>query len=370
MKFSDLQDFGKRSNRQIHKLDKVYLSNGEIDITKRSYKLLTATFLFVLFFSNSISTYSQSKPIDCETVINLPEGLPAEGEIRFAAVGDTGRGNDRQKQLAKAMEDVQDKTKFNLLLFLGDNVYRKGKLKEFEKKLYAPYRKLRDERGVMIRGVLGNHDIEGEDINGISAQRKYFKMCPINVDQCDYTYYSFNVGNIDFFALDSNLLVKYKPSFKYTSKTRQNQIDWLATELLKSKEKNNWQVVFMHHIFYSSSDGHGINSAGKDAKQRNELKEIIPVLNSSLTDLVLSGHDHIYEKINAQKADPKGVFAYFISGAGALTNKGALRTSNFQVCGDDKRISFMLFSVKSDTMTFWAIDSNGQSFDSGIIPRK
>lgn len=336
-------------------------------IYKHSYAV------FFLVFLLSAASMAQNSPIACRTEIALPEGAAGVGEIRFAAFGDTGRGNDGQKQIAKALEDIQAKTGFKLLLFLGDNVYKKGKLADFEEKLYAPYRKLRDERGVTLRGALGNHDIEGEDLGAVRAQQAFFGMCGAAASAvCDSTYYSFTVGNIDFFALDSNLLVNYKPDFtaRYTTQTRQSQLNWLAGELPKSAAKNNWQIVFMHHIFYSSSSGHGIYSgSSEDRTDMTELRESIPLLNASKVDLALSGHDHFYEKVNTQKAPTPGDFAYFVSGAGAKKD-GSLKGSDFQLCGNDEDLSFMLFSVKADTLTYWAINENGAAFDSGTIARK
>ena len=335
-------------------------------------KLLLSVGLFLLFLINGVAARAQNSPLVCQAAIALPDGSPVSGEVRFAAFGDTGRGNDGQIQIARALEDVQAKTRFSLLLFLGDNVYRKGKLSEFGEKLYAPYRKLVAERGVTIRGALGNHDIEGEDLMGVRAQQKYFGMCGAADSTCDASYYSFTVENVDFFGLDSNLLVNYKPDFtaRYTTRTRQDQLNWLANELPKSAAKNNWQITFMHHIFYSSSSGHGIYSnSSEDRTDMVELREVIPLLNAAKVDLALSGHDHFYERINAQKAPTPGDFVYFISGAGAKKDS-SLKTSDFQLCGNDRELSFMLFSVKADTLTYWAINAQGAAFDSGTILRK
>lgn len=333
---------------------------------------LTALLLFFVFSNDTAVAAQDNQPVPCSSAIALPGGAQAAGEIRFAAAGDTGRGNDGQRRLALQMELIQKQTNFDMLLFLGDNVYKKGKPKEFEKRLYAPYRNLRDVLGVKTRGVLGNHDIDGEYVEGVKMQQTYFGMCGAQA-VCDETFYKFSVGEADFFALDSNLLVGHKPDFRYTQKTRQDQIEWLRSGLAESRAAGRWQVVFMHHIFYSSSKGHGSFSGdAEDARHKRALQEIIPVLNEFKADLVLSGHDHLYEKIDAQRVEApnvKGDFAYFINGAGALT-KNELRKTNFQICGEGRKTSFMLFSVKADTLTYWAIDAAGAAFDSGTIQKK
>jgi phosphodiesterase/alkaline phosphatase D-like protein len=336
---------------------------------------LTACLLVVVFsdgFAVRLAAQDGDRPVPCSSTTALPEGAPQAGELRFAAVGDTGRGNDGQRQIARALESLQERTKFNLLLFLGDNVYKKGEPDQFEKRLYAPYRKLKDERGVRIQGVLGNHDIDGRSLEGVKLQQAYFGMCGAAA-VCDETFYQFAIGDTDFFGLDSNLLVGHKPDFRYTQKTRQDQIEWLKSELNLSRAKNRWQIVFMHHLFYSSSKGHGMFSGdAEDRRHKQSLQEIIPALNDARADLVLSGHDHLYEKIDAQKVESpnlKGDFAYFINGAGALT-KNELKKSVFQMCGESRKTSFMFFSIKGDTLTYWAIDASGTPFDSGTIRRK
>lgn len=308
--------------------------------------------LCLLLLNIGPSAALAQKITPCPTsTIPLPKSPVASNEFRFAAVGDTGRGDSKQKRLADTMRDIQSVTFFNLLLFLGDNVYNNGKPSNFEKKLYKPYAELKS-RGVEIRGVVGNHDVM-KYIEGVKMQQNYFGMG-------ENTFYSFSKKNlISFFGLDSNLLVDYQP-IKYTDKTKTLQNNWLVSELLNTSSK--WNVVFMHHPVYSSSRKHGIFSNGNDIIQYNKAHELESLINPKVK-LVLAGHSHAYEHIVPQN----GVF-YFVSGSGAETRKAdADSKANFHKCGEIKKLSFMLFSVNPNTITFWAIGDDGKAFDSGMI---
>ena len=136
------------------------------------------------------------------TEIPLPMGEVAKGEFRFAALGDSGTGKKPQIELAEKMVEIQDKTKFSMLMFLGDNLYENGSPKAIEKKFLKPYGAL-FENGVEFRGVIGNHDARND--NGMLLQQMIFGMGT-------KTYYSFSKNNnlIEFFGLNTVLLTKKK----------------------------------------------------------------------------------------------------------------------------------------------------------------
>lgn len=143
------------------------------------------------------------------------------------------------------------------------------------------------------------------------------------------------------------------------AKTKSDQNNWLIEQLANTTTK--WNVVFMHHPVYSTSHRHGVFSGGDivEYKKAWELEKLI----KPKVQLVLVGHAHAYERITPQD----GVH-YFVSGAGAQTDfDDTDNRVNFHACGETSKLSFMLFSVKPDSITFWSIDESGTAFDSGII---
>lgn len=279
----------------------------------------------------------------------IPAGTVAIDEIRFTAVGDTGTGGSQQLAVAQQMLAVQQRTGFDLTLFLGDNIYPSGAPGEIETKFLKPYSGLL-ERGVEMRGCIGNHDALND--SGILLQQLIFRMGA-------KTYYSFERKNklIEFFALDSNLLLSSAPN-----QERDAQLAWLENSLAKSNAV--WKLVFLHHPLYSSAKKHGIGSP--DEKEMLHVRESVePILRKYRVDLVLSGHDHVYER-----PAPQGRIQYFTSGTGGKLRRGDLiKTSPFYGVGNDEENSFMLFSITPRAAQFWSIGSTGTVLDRGEIKK-
>ncbi len=279
--------------------------------------------------------------------IDLPDSPPGRGEFRFAAIGDAGTGGKNQKKVADRLLNIQSKTNFSLLLFLGDNLYEFGSPKGVEKKFLKPYGSLYS-RGVEFRGVIGNHDRHSK--YGVLLQQMLFKMGP-------NTFYSFSKGNglLDFFAVDTTLIAKLKNRAQ-----AELQQKWLEDSLAKSKAR--WKITFMHHTVYSSAKRHGLG-AGDEEKMIRIRKQLEPLCIKYGVRMSLNGHDHVYERTKPQH----GV-QYFTSGAGAKLRKGNLRKdSPYFAFGNDQVRSFMLFSVTRKSIKFWAIGINGNILDSGEL---
>lgn len=280
----------------------------------------------------------------------IPTSQIAPDEFRFAAIGDSGTGGKKQAKLARVMTNVQRTSKFSLLLFLGDNVYENGSPKAFEKKLIKPYSPLY-LRGVEFRGAIGNHDVRSN--NGVTLQKMIFNM-GIN------TYYSFSKGSnlIDFFGLDTTLLAKKK-----NAKFGERQLRWFESEISTSKAR--WKITFMHHPLYSSAKRHGLDASDEEEMLRVREK-LEPVFRKNKIHLSLHGHDHVYERVK-----PQNGVQYFISGVGGKLRKGNLqKDSPYYGFGNDRTLSFMLFSVKPDTIAFWSIGLDGEIIDSGEIAHR
>lgn len=268
-------------------------------------------------------------------------------EVRFAAVGDTGNGNEGQNAIARQMLSVQEKSRFDLILFLGDNIYRNGEPKDFGKKFTIPYQKF-IENGTELRAAIGNHDARSKD--GVLLQQMMFQMGA-------KPFYSFTRGNrlAEFFALDTNAFLTAK-----LTPEGEAQLRWFDRRLAASKAV--WKIVFLHHSLYSSAKKHGWNSADRE-EMENVRRAIEPFLEKHRVKLVLSGHDHIYERTKPQK----GVH-HFVSGVGSEIRPGDLQTeSPFYGFGNDQELSFMLFSVTPKAVRFWAINAQGTVFDRGQI---
>ena len=216
---------------------------------------------------------------------------------------------------------------FSFVLMLGDNIYGGKSPAELRQKFDLPYKPLLDG-GVQFYAALGNHDDTNE---------RFYKPFNMNGQQ----YYTFRKGNVQFFALDSDYLDP-------------KQLTWLEVELAGSKAE--WKICYFHHPLYSSGAFHGSSV---------ELRTVLePLFVKYGVQVVLSGHDHVYERVKPQK----GIY-YFTEGASGELRAGNLKKTNLTTAGYDKDQSFLLVEISGDDLYFQAVSRTGTIVDSGSIQR-
>jgi hypothetical protein len=82
--------------------------------------------------------------------------------------------------------------------------------------------------------------------------------------------------------------------------------------------------------------------------------------------VVLTGHDHFYERVKPQKG-----IVYFVVGSGGQLRKGNIdKGTGLTAAGNDQDQSFMVAEINGDEMWFNAVSRQGQVFDSGVITRR
>lgn len=289
----------------------------------------THHFLFALLITAILFTPAHAQRLNAPSA-PLKLTLPMkDGSVRFAVIGDTGSGTSQQRDVGDMMIKYHALFPFEFVLMMGDNMYGGEAPQDFEKKFTQPYKALLDQK-VKFYATLGNHD------QALQVNYENFNM---NGKE----YYRFKRGNIAFYSLNSNYMDK-------------KQVQWLEDEL--SHETAEWKVMFFHHPPYSSAKAHGSDG---------QLREVVePIFLKYGVDVVLSGHDHVYERIKPQK----GIY-YFVSGAGGKLRSGDVdRQSGMTDKSYDCDLHFMLFEVAGDQMYFQAISRTGETIDSGVITRK
>ena len=66
----------------------------------------------------------------------------AQGPVHLAFFGDSGTGNDRQRQVSMQLGRVAAAGKLNYVFLLGDNIYNKGEAKYIRPKFLDVYQPL------------------------------------------------------------------------------------------------------------------------------------------------------------------------------------------------------------------------------------
>ena len=255
--------------------------------------------------------------------------------VKFAVIGDSGRGTRQQHDVAAQMAAFREQFPFAFVLMLGDNIYEGPATREdYLQKFEEPYKRLLDE-GVRFFAVLGNHD-----------DPRQIDYPLFNMD--GERYYSFAppedllakiVTRVEFFALDSTNLDS-------------GQLQWLDERLAASKAA--WKVCFFHHPLYTS---------GRYRSSSRWHRLILePLLVKHGVDVAFSGHEHIYQR----SALRQGI-QYFVSGAAGSLRPGDGAPSASIATSFDDDYHFMLIEIDDDRLHFQAISRGGRTIDAGTL---
>jgi len=258
----------------------------------------------------------------------LARAQGVEEDVRFAVIGDNGTGDEAQYAVGRQMASARATFPYDLVLMLGDNLYRRASPEVYASAFERPYKALLDA-GVLFVAVLGNHD---------SPESVRYPRWNMNGRR----YFTFTRGHVRFFAIDTNLLDA-------------EQLDWLGRALDEAQEP--WKIAYFHHPIYSNGKRHGSN-----VELRVRLE---PLFVRHGVQVVFSGHDHFYERLKPQKG-----ITYFVAGAGGQLRKGGVDRSatSAVVFADDQ--SFMLVEVTQQALRFRAITRSGTVIDSGAVERQ
>ena len=252
--------------------------------------------------------------------------LPVKaGSVRFAVIGDTGRGTREQQQVADQMAARRVLFPFDFTIMLGDNIYEYAGPDDYIRKFERPYAALLGA-GVKFYAAIGNHDPP--------SQEHYARF---NME--GRRYYTYRVGDVRFFVLNSTSLDA-------------RQLTWLIDRL--SASQSRWKIVYMHHPVYTS---------GRYARGASALRRALePLFLRYGVDAVFSGHEHFYERLK-----PQGGITYFISGGGGSLRRGDIRPDAQLASGFDHDLHFMLVEIAGDELYFETISRTGQTVDHGVI---
>jgi acid phosphatase len=130
------------------------------------------------------------------------------------------------------------------------------------------------------------------------------------------------------------------------------QLAWLDERLERSEAE--WKVVFMHHPLYTSGRYRNSSRAHRWALE--------PILLRHGVQIVLAGHEHIYQRSELQN----GVL-YFVSGGAGSLRQGDGVAAPYIARSFDDDYHFMLMEIEDDEMHFQAIARSGDTIDAGTL---
>jgi len=212
----------------------------------------------------------------------------------FVGAGDIAQcTNGGVPQATARLLDSIDGTVFAL----GDNAYPSGTADNYS----SCYDTTWGRHKSRTRPVPGNHEYDSA-----SAAVPYFDYFGASAGTPGLGFYSYDLGNWHVIALNSNIAVG----------PRSAQAAWLRNDLTVNGARCT--LAYWHFPLFSSSK-HG---------NTEQMREFWRILDEFGAEIVLSAHDHVYERFAPQNADgvpdPVGGIREFVVGTGGAPPYGFL----------------------------------------------
>lgn len=227
--------------------------------------------------------------------------------VSVVAAGDIAQCFDAPAAASMAAKTAALVTPIDaLVLTLGDNAYENGTPVEFANCFHPTWGAFKDR----IRPAPGNHDYYTPGAEG------YFSYFGAQAGPDRRGYYSFDFGGWHFISLNS-LIDAAAQSAQYL---------WLVADLAASRDAL-CTIAYWHFPLYNSGATYGGSA---------KMKPLFDALYNAGAEIVLSGHDHLYERFAPQTgngvADPsRGVRQFVVGTGGATPYKFGPPVANSQV---------------------------------------
>ena len=181
----------------------------------------------------------------------------------------------RQGATAKLLGDPR----FVAILLLGDNQYETGSLADYRASFDPSWGRIRN----IARPVPGNHEY------GVAGARDYFRYFGAAAGSTGRGYYSFDLGSWHVVALNSNCVLAGGCGRSSL------QGRWLRADLRANPA--TCTLAFWHHPRFSS---------GKYESDVS-VAPLWNILHRNGADVVLAGHDHVYERFAPLSPDGRAI---------------------------------------------------------------
>jgi hypothetical protein len=223
----------------------------------------------------------------------------------------------------------------------GDIAYPDGTAEQF-RTCYEPVWGRHKDR---TRPVPGNHEY------GSAGAAPYFAYFGANAGPPGLGYYMYRKGTWQVFALNSNT----------ESGDRRAQIDWLERQV-ESPGASACSVAYFHHPLFSSGS-HGVVPAPP------VVTDFWRVLHTAGVDVILSAHEHFYERFAPQTPDGApdarfGIRQFIVGTGGAPLAQPVRRVPNSETVLSAFGVLRLTLDTQSYRWEFLSSDG-GAVLDSG-----
>jgi hypothetical protein len=278
-----------------------------------------------------------SEPTDSTAADDLPFEPTGSGAVLVGA-GDIASCGEEGAELTARLLDTIPGTVFTT----GDNAYPDGTAGDFSE-CYAPtWGRHRDR----TRPAPGNHDYHTTDAEG------YFDYFGSAAGTAGQGYYSYDLGGWHIISLNSEIDMD----------TGSAQEEWLRTDL--GAHPGRCTLAYWHKPRFSSGSRHG--SSGSPAPLWEALYE-------SGAEVILNGHEHLYERFAPQSPDgsldrERGIQQFIVGSGGASPYGFSTPLPNSQA-RNDSDLGVLKLTLYPEGYTWEFVPTEAGGFaDTGAAP--
>ena len=253
------------------------------------------------------------------------------GAVRIAAAGDIASSPTSAEGTARLVETLAP----DAVLTLGDNAYEDGTTAQFQQYYDPTWGRFRD----ITHPAPGNHDYHTPDAAG------YFRYFADQVD--GRPFYAWNAGAWRMYSLNCEI-----PCGKGS-----RQLRWLRHDL--ATIGNRPALGYLHEPLFSCSTGHEPSPVSR---------AIWRALDRSTGEILLTGHNHAYERFTRQHAlgqrSVNGV-REFVVGTGGAERYPLLSTCRHRQAGVDGTDGVLVLRLSATEYAWRFIGTDGRVRDRG-----
>jgi len=254
----------------------------------------STTYTYAVTASDAAKNESGKSPSASATT----QAAPATQTYTLIGAGDIASAatNSGAESTAKLLDAAVAADSDTIMFTAGDNVHPSGSASEYS----TYYDPTWGRHKARTRPSPGNHDYE---TSGASGYFNYF--CP-NSANCSFPggskqpYYSYDLGNWHVVSLNSEQI-------------NSSQLTWLRNDL--ATHSDSCILAYWHKPRFTSGIAEG---------NKSEVQPFWDALYAVRADVVVSGHEHSYErfaKMSASgSADPNGIRQFVVGTGGAASH--------------------------------------------------
>jgi UDP-2,3-diacylglucosamine pyrophosphatase LpxH len=279
--------------------------------------------------------------------------------FNFIVANDMGRrGESEQQNIADLMGKVAETCKIRLIAVAGEPIHDDGVKSVTDEEWKLKFENIYTAASLQKIPwyvVSGNHEYHGSvqavlDYSTFSDRWK----APARYFYVEHALNSSGQKCLLVFIDTTPLIDKYRTGDEYSDAPQQDietQLQWIEQTLTLSDAR--WKIVIGHHPVYADTE--------KEANERTDMQaRLAPVLEKNNVTAYICGHIH-----NFQHICPLDSKIHYVVNSSASQSRKVQPMEGTLFCNPDP--GFSIFSVSSDSITFYMVNHEGETVYNYII---